>query len=70
MAKLSEIHKLIGDYLEINGDKEVTSIATWCSIAPQEYTLKLHDIFDGPIGRNPFSGEDHIDIPRERRCMK
>ncbi len=64
MAKLSELHRLIGNYLELHGDKEVTSISTWCSSDPQEYTLNLHDIFDGPIGANPYSGEDCLNIPK------
>lgn len=41
MAKLSEIHKTIGEYLAVHGDREVTSIATWCGSAPEEYTFNL-----------------------------
>ena len=62
MAKLSEIHNAIGNYLYIHGDKEVTSIATWCGTAPQEYTFNLCDIHKVSIGTNPFTGKDKIDI--------
>lgn len=64
MAKLSAIYNEIGNYLRMHGDKEVTSIATWCAFAPQEYTFNLHDIYKGSIGTNPYTGEDKIDILR------
>lgn len=64
MAKLSEIHNAIGNYLYIHGDKEVTSIATWCSSAPYEYTFNLCDIHEGHIGTDPCIGKDHLDISK------
>ena len=64
MAKLSEVHRLIGNYLELHGDKDITSIASWCGTAPQEYTFNLHDIHKGNIGTNPYTGKDKIDILR------
>lgn len=64
MVKLSEIYRLIGNYLELHGDKDVTSISTWCATAPNAYTFNLHDIYDGPIGTNPYTGEDHFNIPK------
>lgn len=67
MAKLSEIHKAIGNYLFMHGDKDVTSIATWSGSSPIEYTFNLHDIYKGEIGGNPYSGSDSIDIPKDRR---
>lgn len=67
MAKLSEIHHLLGCYLELHGDKDVTSIATWGgSNCPNQYTFHLHDIHEGSIGTNPYSGADHIDIPKSQ----
>lgn len=41
MAKLSEIYKAVGEYLVVHGDREVTSIATWCGSSPKEYTFNL-----------------------------
>lgn len=67
MPKLSEIHNAIGNYLYMHGDKDVTSIATWNGSSPIEYTLNLHDIYEGKIGGNPYSGSDRIDIPKDRR---
>lgn len=65
MAKLSEIYHLIASYLELYGDKDVTSIATWGGSGSQnQYTFHLHDIYEGSIGSNPYSGKDHIDIPK------
>lgn len=63
MAKLSEMHRLIGNYLELYGDKDVTSIATRNG-SPNEYTLNLHDVYEGNIGANPYTGGDHLYIPR------
>lgn len=65
MTKLSEIYKAIGDYLKIHGDKEVTSIATaGGSNRKIEYIFHLHDIHEGDIGSNPYTGSDEIDIPK------
>ncbi len=62
MAKLSEIHKLIGDYLQLHGDKDVISIGTWGGATPYEYTFHLHDVHEG--GRGTCTGSDQLDIPR------
>lgn len=51
MAKLSEMHRLIGNYLELHGDKDVTSIATWTG-SPNEYTLNLYDVYEGKTVEN------------------
>ena len=67
MARLSEFYRLIGNYLELHGDKDVSSIATWCSSAPNAYSLHLHDIHEGGIGSNPYTGADHLDIPKFSR---
>lgn len=70
MATLSELHRLAGNYLELHGDKEITSIGTWNTVSDLEYTLNLHDIFDGPTGHNPYSGADKLNIPRERKVRQ
>ena len=65
MAKLSDLHNAIGNYLYMHGDKDATSIATGGGYSnPIQYTLRLHDIHEGRIGTNPYTGEDKIDIPK------
>lgn len=65
MAKLSEMQKRIEAYLLLHGDKEVTSISTTCGGGSKiEYTLNLHDIHEGNISTNRYTGRDEIDIPR------
>lgn len=61
MARLSEMHKLIGEYLEAHGDKEVTSIGTCHGGAGREFVLRLCDIRTS--WRDCRSGEDEIAIP-------
>lgn len=70
MAKLSEIGKLINMYIELFGDKEVASIATHNGSSKLEYTLHLYDIYDGPIGTNPYTGKDRLNIPRRAESMQ
>lgn len=64
MAKLSVIYKLIGNYLELHGDKDVTSIATCNGVSSIDYIFHLHDVHEGGIGKNPYTGTDHLDIPK------
>lgn len=65
MAKLSEIHRLIGNYIELHGDKDVTSISTHCGGGRSyEYTFNLHDIHTGKISTRTFSGADKLNIPK------
>lgn len=64
MVKLSEIYRLIGNYIELHGDKDVTSIATHCGRSEYKYTFNLHDIYSGSIGNNPYTGEDELNIPK------
>ncbi len=65
MAKLSEIYKAIGDYMKMYGDKEVTSIGTAGGRNRKiEYIFHLHDIHEGDIGSNTYTGSDKIDIPK------
>ena len=68
MAKLSEIYKTIGNYIELHGDKDVTSIASHCGSSEYEYTLNLHDIHKGNMGSNPYSGQDKINISKSQSC--
>ena len=68
MARLSEMHRLIGNYMELHGDKEVTSIGTPIGGSSGiDYVLHLCDIFDGPAGMNPYTGKDNLNIPNEKR---
>ena len=39
VARLSELYKIVGDYLELNGDKEIASIESWDQEADAGYTL-------------------------------
>lgn len=64
MVKLSEIYRLIGNYIELHGDKDVASIATHCGDPEYEYTLNLYDIHSGSIGTNPYTGADKLNIPK------
>jgi hypothetical protein len=64
MARLSDLYNAIGNYLYTHEDKEITSVETWCGSAPIKYTLHLHDIHEGSIGTNPYTGEDYINVPR------
>ena len=70
MAKLSELYRLVGNYLELHGDKEITSIGTHMPSSGTEYMLNLHDIYDGPIGMNPYRGSDKLNIPGKRKEMR
>lgn len=63
MAKLSKIQRLIEAYIGMKGDKDVTSIGTVCG-TDTEYVLHLHDVYEGPVGENPYSGKDTINIPK------
>lgn len=62
MVKLSEIYRLIGNYIELHGDKDVISIATHCGHPEHVYTFNLCDIHYGSIGTNPYTGKDKLNI--------
>lgn len=65
MAKLSEIYRLIGNYIELHGDKDVISIATHCGSGRRyEYTFNLHNIHEGVISTKTFNGADTLNIPK------
>lgn len=63
MVKLSVMHRLIGNYLELHGDKDVTSVGTYCG-SEYAYSIRLHDLHEGSIGSNPYTGADRLDIPK------
>ena len=65
MVKLSEFHRLIGNYLELHGDKDVTSIGTYCG-SEYAYSIHLHDLYEGSIGSNPYTGRDTLNNPKQR----
>lgn len=66
MAKLSEICRLIENYIELHGDKEVISIGSSHG-TKYEYIFNLYDIHNGD-GFNPYTGADQLYIPKEKPC--
>lgn len=60
MAKLSEIHRLIENYVELHGDKDVISIGS-SNGTEYEYIFNLYDIYNGD-GYNPYTGADKLYI--------
>lgn len=64
MAKLSTIYNLIGAYLAVKGDKDVTSIGSMHGNSEAEYVFHLDDIYEGRIELNLYSGRDEILIPK------
>lgn len=69
MVKLSEVHRLIGNYLELHGDKDVISVGTYCG-SDYAYSLHLCDLYFGNIGHNPFTGRDTLNIPKQKGELK
>lgn len=66
MVKLSEIHRLIGNYIELHGDKDITSIGS-SNGTEYEYIFILHDIHNGD-GWNPYTGADKLYITKKKFC--
>lgn len=72
MVTLSQMAEAITRYIEIHGDKEVTSVGTHVEthVWPCEwdYRFSLADIYTGPIGTNPYTGRDELmfKAPKER----
>ena len=64
MAKLSQIVSKLQSYIDLHGDKDVTSIGTCCG-SNVEYTFNLHDIHTGSVGTNPYAGADKIEIMKD-----
>lgn len=63
MARLSYMRDMIDTYLTLHGDKEVTSVSIHQGMGNDiEYTLNLHDIYEGPAGTNPYRGSDTITL--------
>lgn len=69
MARLSEMYRLIGNYLELHGDKDVISVGTPCGSSPGAFRFHLYDVYDGSIGGNPYTGAAHLDIPKKGRSV-
>lgn len=63
MALLSDIKARIDAYLLIKGDKEVLSVST-CQGGTDEFILNMADVWNGPIGTNPYAGRDTLRIPK------
>lgn len=60
MVTLSQMAEAIARYIEIHGDKEVTSIETHLWPCERDYSFNLADIYAGPIGTNPYTGKDEL----------
>lgn len=69
MTTLQQMYNAIGAYLAVQGNKEVTSIST-CQGSEDDYILNVHDIYDGLIGANPYSGRDKISLPKNGMLEK
>lgn len=69
MVKLSEVHRLIGNYLELHGDKDVIGVGTYCG-SGYAYSIHLSDLYAGRIGNNPFTGRDVLNIPKQKGGME
>ena len=60
MVTLSQMAEAIARYIEIHGDKEVTSIETHLWPCERDYSFSMADIYAGPIGTNPYTGKDEL----------
>lgn len=64
MVTLSQMAEAIARYIEIHGDKEVTSVGTHVETyvwpCERDYSFSLADIYTGPIGTNPYTGRDEL----------
>lgn len=69
MARLSEFHRLIGNYLELHGDKDVIGVGTYCG-SEYDYSLRLCDVHEGSPGTNLFTGRDTLNIPKQKGGAK
>lgn len=61
---LKYMRDMIDAYLKVKGDKEVLSIAS-CHGGDEEFILHMADIYEGPIGRRPYTGRDTITLMRD-----
>lgn len=63
MTKLSTFSDYLETYLKIHGDKEVLSVATRHGDKNCDFVVNMADLYDGPIGSNPYKGRDELPIP-------
>lgn len=63
MTRLSTFSDYLETYLKIHGDKEVLSIATRSGDKNCDFIVHMADLYDGPIGYNPYKGRDELSIP-------
>ena len=63
MTKLSTFSRFLRNYLDIHGDKEVLSVAAVHGDKDCDFVVHMADIFDGPLGSNPYNGRDALSIP-------
>lgn len=69
MVRLSYMANAINTYLKLNGDKEVISFGTYNGSSDIDYEIKLADIYDGPIGTNPFTGKASIKLMKDGESL-
>lgn len=70
MITLKQLQKAVNAYLELRGDKRLLSIVTHNPSSPVEFELHLCDIYDGPIGTNPFTNKDSIKLYKDGSTMR
>lgn len=65
MVTIKQAYEALGAYLKLHGDKELLSVATHNGSSPTCFTLHVADVYDGPVGANPFTGRDTIDLKED-----
>lgn len=65
MVTLQQMVDIISAYLKIHGNKAVAGISTYNGSSDVQYTLNLYDTYNGPVGSNPLTGEDHLDLLKD-----
>lgn len=66
MVTLAQLYDKVGKYLQMHGDKELLSVGTCCPSSPVEFKLNVADIYNGPLGTNPYTGRDIISLYDEQ----
>lgn len=65
MVTLRQMADAIENYLELHEDKEVISIGAFNGSSAIDYELHLCDIYKGPVGSNPYTGRDSIQLLKD-----
>lgn len=61
MVTLKQLREAVNAYILLHGDKEISSISS----SSAKYGLNVCDIYDGPLGTNPYSGRDVIELYKD-----